>query len=292
MTEVLVVGGGIVGSSVAYHLAAADVKVVLVDREDTGRATAAGAGILSPETSTSHDDAWYDLAVEAVQVYPELVKELSAAGVSDTGYTASDVLVVAVDREERPLFDAARERILDRQRRRGQPPSDELYELAPTEARERFPPLGDVHRALYYEGGAQVDGQTFAAALRSGVFAEGGSVRTGDVERLEIHDGVISGARVDGEPVSAEQVVIAGGAWSTAFADQLDVSIPVAPQRGQIAHLTVDAETANWPIVTAFHGHYLVPWPDGRVAAGATRETGSGFDPSTTVSGVREVLDE
>ena len=43
-------------------------------------------------------------------------------------------------------------------------------------------------------------------------------------------------------------------------------------------------------MVSAFHEHYLVPWPDSRVVVGATRETGSGFHPHTTASGVREVL--
>jgi D-amino-acid dehydrogenase len=51
-------------------------------------------------------------------------------------------------------------------------------------------------------------------------------------------------------------------------------------------------QTAEWPVVGAFHGHYLVAWPDGRVAAGATRETGSGFAVQTTAAGIREVLDE
>ena len=45
-------------------------------------------------------------------------------------------------------------------------------------------------------------------------------------------------------------------------------------------------------MISAFHHHYLVAWPDSRVVAGATRETGSGFTPHTTTAGVREVLGE
>lgn len=292
MTDVIVVGGGIVGSSVTYHLARAGEDVCLIDRSDAGRATAAGAGIVSPVTSTSHDDVWFDLAAEAARNYPDLDAAVRDTGAEATGYHPCDVMVVAANRDERPTFDTARERIFDRQRRRGHPPDDELYELAPTEAAERFPPLGEVHRALYYEGGARVDGRAFAGALRTAAAIEGAEIRDGDVERLEIGNSAVRGAVVDGETVTATDVVIAGGAWSTAFAAQLDVSIPVTPQRGQIAHLDVDGETGAWPIVTAFHGHYLVPWSDGRVAAGATRESGSGFDPTTTVAGVQEVTSE
>ena len=88
-------------------------------------------------------------------------------------------------------------------------------------------------------------------------------------------------------------MVIAGGAWSAAFAEQLGVSIPIEPQRGQILHLRPPhAETEGWPIVSAFRDHYMVAWPDQRVVAGATRETGSGFATGPTAGGVRETLDE
>ena len=88
-------------------------------------------------------------------------------------------------------------------------------------------------------------------------------------------------------------MAIAGGAWSETFATQLGVSIPVAPQRGQIIHLGLHGtDTSRWPMISAFHHHYLVAWPDSRVVAGATRETGSGFAPHTTAAGVREVLGE
>ena len=89
------------------------------------------------------------------------------------------------------------------------------------------------------------------------------------------------------------RVAIAGGAWSEAVGKQLGVEIPLAPQRGQIIHLGLrGTDTSRWPMISAFHHHYMVAWPDSRVVAGATRETGSGFAPHTTTAGVREVLGE
>jgi D-amino-acid dehydrogenase len=113
------------------------------------------------------------------------------------------------------------------------------------------------------------------------------------VERLVREGDVVTGLVVDGEIVHAGAVAIAGGAWSDAFGKQLGVSIPVAPQRGQIIHLGLPrTDTSRWPMVSAFHEQYMVAWPDSRVVAGATRETGSGFAPHTTTAGVRAVLDE
>ncbi|HEU5016076.1 MAG TPA: FAD-dependent oxidoreductase, partial [Roseiflexaceae bacterium] len=50
--------------------------------------------------------------------------------------------------------------------------------------------------------------------------------------------------------------------------------------------------TSTWPVITPYHGHYMVAWPDSRVVVGATRETGSGFAPFTSVAGIHEVLSE
>ena len=132
------------------------------------------------------------------------------------------------------------------------------------------------------------------AALEHGLRSR--CVRTidADVSALLLEEGQMNGIRTaSGEEYTAGTVLIAGGAWSAAFADQLDVRIPVAPQRGQIIHLHVPGQdTSAWSIVGGFSGHYQVPWPGGRVAVGATRETDSGFAPNATVSGIQEVLHE
>ena len=72
----------------------------------------------------------------------------------------------------------------------------------------------------------------------------------------------MTGVRAQGETLSAANVIIAGGAWSADFGAQLDARIPIEPQRGQIIHLKLDGtDTRAWPIVEAFHGHYMVAWP-------------------------------
>jgi glycine/D-amino acid oxidase-like deaminating enzyme len=55
MHDVIVVGGGGGGATVAYLCAREGLKTLLVDRTDAGRATDAGAGIISPGTSTRNE---------------------------------------------------------------------------------------------------------------------------------------------------------------------------------------------------------------------------------------------
>ena len=140
--EAAVVGGGIVGASTAYHLARAGVETLLIDRHDEGRATDAGAGILSPATSArGSDDTWFDFAIEAVAYYNELVTTLETQQDGPHGYADRGLLRVAIDEEEITRFDDTLARIRERQAE-GEPPArGAVHELTPAEACEQFPPL-------------------------------------------------------------------------------------------------------------------------------------------------------
>ncbi len=96
----------------------------------------------------------------------------------------------------------------------------------------------------------------------------------------------------NGTKIAAGAVVIAGGAWTTELAASLGVPLGLEPQRGQISHLHLAGyDTSNWPSLSPQSDHYMVAFDDGRIVVGATRETGSGFDPRVTAHGQRHVLD-
>jgi D-amino-acid dehydrogenase len=291
--DAIVIGGGVVGMSIAYHLAGARARTLLIDREDPGRATDAGAGILAPETNSRDPDAWFTFAEAAVGYYPSLIAALAEQQAGDTGYAVCGQLILAASDDEVGAFAAARRHVFERQRRRGQPTPEDLREISSDAARELFPPLAPLQGVLYYRNAARVDGRLLTQALRRAALARGLTIERAGVDRLLIEGGAAVGVVASGMVYPAGVVAIAGGAWSPHFAEQLGVRIPVTPQRGQIIHLALaGADTGAWPIITAFHGHYIVAWPGGRLAVGATRETGPGFQPHTSAAGVHEVLGE
>jgi len=292
--DTIVIGGGVVGAATAYHLAKAGAKTLLVDRNDASRATNAGAGILAPELTGGESDEWFHFAVAAVSYYPQLVAELAETGADDTSYAVCGKLMVAVDEDEMAAFAKARDRVLARQRERGTPSAADLHDVSAREARELFPALAEVQAAMWYSGAARVDGRHLAKALLQAATYHGLTSQEATVAQLQIDGGRTTGVVLeDGSAIGAQSVVIAGGAWSPRFGEQLAVQIPVAPQRGQIIHWDLPGEaTGTWPIINAFHGHYIVCWPAGRVVTGATRETDSGFAAHTTAQGIREVIDE
>lgn len=294
MLDTIIIGGGIVGTAAAYNLARRGAQALLIDAHHTGRATDAGAGILSFGThGIGQDDFWLDFSRKAGDYYAQLIEGLKTEQGGATGYAATGQLIVAATEDELAAFEHKRRLIAERHLRAGWPSAESISEIEPDEARKLFPPLADVYRALLYRDGARVDGRLLNAAMRRTAKSQGLMVREDTVERLVIENGAVTGVIASGETIAAGRVIIAGGAWSQTFGDQLGVQIPVSPKRGQIIHLSLPGtDTSAWPVVSAFHGHYLVAWHDSRVAAGATREANAGFNPHTTVAGVREVLGE
>src|SRR5262245_41131169 len=166
MYDAIVVGGGIVGMATAYHLVGAGATTLLIDRGDQGRATDAGAGIISPEMHGHHPDAWFDLAVAAVNYYPTLIQRLQEDHGGDTGYARCGQLIVAVSEDEFAPFEDARRMIFSRQERYGFPSPEDVYEISGSEAQALFPLLAPGYGALYYRHAARVDGRLLNHALR------------------------------------------------------------------------------------------------------------------------------
>jgi D-amino-acid dehydrogenase len=264
----------------------AGARVVLIDRHDPGRATDAGAGILSPESVSTEDPRWFALAMGAGEHYRNLVPTLEADGTRETGYAVTGLLRVGFREWEDDLF--ATNLALAHTRC-----PNEVEEITVTEARRRFPPLGDIRNAWYSARAARVDGRLMTAALLDAAIAAGVTVVHGSVLDVEIDADRVSAAVWEGGPIACDAVVIAGGAWTPALADRFGVSIPVAPVRGQIVHLRLEGvDTSSWPIVSPFLSQYLVPFPDGRVVVGATLEPDAGFDARPTAAGMRQLFSE
>lgn len=121
----------------------------------------------------------------------------------------------------------------------------------------------------------------------------GATYRAGGTAALLGVGSRVNGARTANETLAADAVVVAAGAWAPALLDPLGIALPVQPQRGQIVHLGLPGiDTSAWPVVLPQGSHYLVAFDDSRVVAGATRETGSGFDYRITAGGLAELLRE
>jgi len=288
--DVAVVGGGLVGTSLAYELVTHGVDALLVDGHCPGRATDAGAGILSPETTWNPDEGWFAFGCAAARHYRTLMSRLAADGADETGFAECGLLLVAVDPGEDDWFATRADLALGRS-------PDTLTELTPAAARELFPLLGDVRRVVHNPTAGRVDGRLLTAAVLRGAERHGLRRLEATVTGLRTDGAVVVGIDTDGPTVSCGSVALAGGAWSQSFGRQLGVPIPVQPIKGQIVHMQLPpapgggpVDSESWPIVSPVFTHYLVAWPGGRVACGGTYEPDARFDTRPTVAGLEELL--
>jgi len=281
---VVVVGGGIVAASVAYHLARQAVAVTVITGSQIGTATDAGAGIVCPWTDRL-DDAAYQLAADGARYYPELLAALADDGESDTGYANVGALCVAAD-----PADLSATAALLRSRLPVSPEISEVTELDPPEPSRMFPPLAESLSGLWVPGGARIDGRKIRDSLIRAAIRRGARQVHGSAVLDHVGGDRSAGVTVRDKRIDADVVVVAAGAWTAQICVSLGWNLAIGPQRGQILHVEVpDADTASWPVVLPSGDPYLLSFPAGRVVLGATREE-AGFDYRATVGGISGLL--
>jgi D-amino-acid dehydrogenase len=286
--RLIVVGSGIVGSACAYAASVLGADVTLVDSDQPGRATSAGAGIICPWSSKVDDPDWYAFGCAAARAYPALIGALTDLGEIAVGYRQVGAMILAESHDHQQEI---REQLLAR--RADAPEMGDVEALTSEQARELFPPLRPDVSAVHLSGGARIDGRLISAALRRAAGRNGAEVIAGDAQLL-VRQGRVAGVTVAGQEIEADAVVAATGAWTNAFLKPAGLTLSVTAQRGQIVHIGLGmTDTSRWPaILPGGTGHYMLAFDDSRVVAGATRETGSGFDYRITPGGLAEVLEQ
>jgi D-amino-acid dehydrogenase len=229
-------------------------------------------------------EPFLQLADLAGEHYRALIPALADAGAPDPRYGVCGALRIAFRELDDDAFAINAAASLARH-------PEALRAVSPDEARVLFPPLGDVRAAMFNARGARVDGRALVTAVEHAARAHGVEWRRGSVDRVVVAHGRASGVESGGEVVPCGTVVVAGGAWTPALAATFGLACGVRPVRGQIVHLDVDADTASWPVLQPIFSHYVVPWPDGRIALGATVEE-VGFDTRATAAGFRQLFSE
>jgi D-amino-acid dehydrogenase len=283
--NIIIVGAGVLGASTAFHLATMGEQVTVIDAALDGRATAAGAGIICPWVSGVDDPAFYRLYAGGGEYYPDLIAALARAGQTETGYRRAGAMLVSGDPAELDWI----ERMAHQ---RAAPAMGEVRRLSAQQAQALFPPLRAGLGGVFVTGGARVDGRNLAAALLGAAERLGVTILHGRAKLVATADRV-RGVDVAGQRLAADRVIVTAGAWTDPLLRPLGLGVPVEPQRGQIVHLRLEGvQTQDWPVILPPGSHYIVPFDGGRIVAGATRETGAGFDYRVTAAGQMEVLKE
>ncbi|MHB9106742.1 MAG: glycine oxidase ThiO [Armatimonadota bacterium] len=282
-SDVIIIGGGIIGLSLARELARRGRAVTLLERHQPGReASWASAAMLAPQGELS-EGAFLHLCLAGNRLYPEFRAGLEAEIGISCYHREAGTLALAVTGEDEAEF----RHTLARQQADGL----EVDWVSGDEARKLEPALSEqVRGGLYLPGDRHIENRKLVPGLEQACRQLGVEIVCGAQAReILVENGRAAGVTTCIGDWRGDLVVNAAGAWSGEIAvPDAALRPPVFPVRGQMLAISLPSHNFLSRVVRSPRS-YLVPRHDGRLFLGATMER-VGFDKRNTVWGISKLL--
>ncbi|HSB10354.1 MAG TPA: glycine oxidase ThiO [Blastocatellia bacterium] len=281
--DVIIVGGGVIGCTIAWRLAQQGLKVAVFERGRIGReASRAAAGMLTPQGEAAGPSPFLDLCLRSRAMYRSFAHELKEASGIDIEYKDEGTLFVVLSGED----EAQRMNWAKWQAGAGL----SVEHVSASELRKLEPDVTEsATRAIFLPDEHQVENRRLMDALAVAIKLAGVEVVEGsEVSSLSFERDRVTGVYSSGDLIAAGAVIIAAGSWSSRLLEPPGVKVQIIPARGQM--LAVRGSSVS-PPVRVLHSSkvYLVPRRDGRILIGATVEY-AGFNKAVTVQGIEYLL--
>ena len=282
-TDVVIIGGGVIGCSIAYQLSKMGVQVSVIEREEVAaEASSAAAGLLAPDEVLTGPKVVADLFLASWSMTAEIIAEIEAASGVQVEYFQTGALHVLTNADDQSS--------LRKYAEIWQTQGSDVKWLTRDQVYQYEPLLHHTFDAALYVPEAT----SIRPRLMTRAYAEAARKSGADFyEHTEVtgfqqNSGKVIGIQTtQGQAISCNRVVIATGAWSAHIGSWLGLTIPVFPARGQILSLRQPAIPLKYTIIG--NEIYMVPKIDNTIYVGATVEQ-VGFDKSNTAGGIGWLL--
>ena len=279
--DAVVAGGGLIGASIAFELAAEGLSVAVFDAQHPGReASWASAGMISPAPESSEMATLLPISMASVRLYPEFIQRVEELSSRTVGYRKDGALDLLLNGTGQAEIDE----ILALHHGAGL----RAEVLSGPEAREIEPALtGELRAAIHRPDEGSLDNRLLTEATLEAARRKGTEIFPGNGAKALWTDGAkCKGLQLQNGRVEARWTVIAAGCFSARI-EGVAAYAPVIPAKGQMMALRCNSVNLRKDL---WSGHtYLVPRHDGRIIAGSTVEY-EGFDRNVTVGGMRKIL--
>ncbi|MBV5120955.1 glycine oxidase ThiO [Bacillus halotolerans] len=276
--DAVVIGGGIIGSAIAYQLAKEKKNTALLESGTIGgRTTSAAAGMLGAHAECEERDAFFDFAMHSQRLYQGLGEELFALSGIDIRRHDGGMFKLAFSEE-----DVSRLRRMDDLDSVSWHTKEEVLEKEPYTA-------GEIYGASFIQDDVHVDPYFVGKAYAKSAKALGTEI----FEHTPVLDVTRGGesilVKTASGDVHADHVVVASGVWSGMFFKQLGLNQSFFPVKGECLSVWND----DIPLTkTLYHDHcYIVPRKSGRLVVGATMKPGDWSD-KPDLGGLQSVMEK
>ncbi len=275
-SDVLIIGGGVIGLAIAIELKLRGANVKILSRDFKAAATQAAAGMLAPQAEGIPAGAMLDLCLRSRSLYPDWTRKLEELTGYSTGYWPCGILAPIYTQLEHPG--------------RSNGEGESVQEWLDRDAINLYQPGlgGDVVGGWWYPEDAQVDNRALGRAVLSAAQSLGVDILEGvTVEAIEQQQRRVVGVQTSAGVIRAEHYVLATGAWSNEL-----LPMPVHPKKGQMLSVRVPEGSDSLPLKRVLFGSdiYIVPRRDRQIIIGATSED-VGFTPHNTPVGIQTLLE-
>jgi glycine oxidase len=279
--DVIIIGGGIIGLSLAHRLASENRRVVVLDRQAPGlEASWAAAGMLSAAPESPDDLALVPLAKKSFALYPDFIAAIQENSGKVTNFRRDGALELFFGASAQ----AERDRTVAAHRALGLT----TQAVSTNEARSTEPSLSQAeYAAAWLPDEYSVEPRALTSAVLLAAKNRGAEIRA----NIEVRNLVIEGSRCVGvesqsEKFIAEHIVLAAGCFSSGIGTAARLAT-VQAVRGQMVSLRTAHPVPNH--VVRSHRGYVVPRGNGLLVAGSTIEH-AGFEKKITAAGIGGIL--
>lgn len=284
MQKIAIIGGGIIGMTLANYLDQTNYQITVFD-EPTGQATGASAGIISPWLSKRRNKQWYQLAKDGAAFFPKLIQDFQ---LDSTIYQQSGTLLLRPEKQLEELLALAEER-------KKSAPEIGTIELLSGEQTQQALPLLKPLPALKISGGGRLDGKSYLNWMRKKAEEKGIEYIQ---QRVQLTDAQT--IRYDEKNRAFDRIILTVGPHLKELLTPLGYQVDLRPQKGQLLVFQTDVENSgDYPVAMLDGEADLIPFLNGKILLGATHENEAGWDLKETseafeqlTKGVRDFLAE
>ena len=263
--DVIVVGGGIIGLSLAIELRKRGATILVVERAEPGREASYAAGGMLVDCGEETPAALQLLATASARGYPEFVHELEAESGMQVDLRDQGAIVLPSPQQAQEGYGSK--------------------SVLPAQLAELEPGLADHMHPAFFLKERSVDPRALCAAALETAKRRGVDISSGEeVTAVALADGEICSVVTKKTSYSANKVVNSAGAWSGQIAPYI---FPTRPVKGQMLCLISPSRGLLKHVIRAPEV-YLIPRSDGRILVGTTVEE-AGFDKRTDVATIQRL---